>query len=240
MLFRNVFLRFESLNFLHELSVEVLLEAKLVFDLEDLGLVPRFKVLELLIRDRMALLTTDVSHLFALKLRFKQIKLFLCDSLRFMGQILPATIAKTLVLPDVAPVQIRLRGEKLPHDSFVIIAISVHAKILNFGFQLKNFRFEFWDRICLLLNVVESILKFNHLLGSGCQITHLRVLGYFPTTILTKLLLMMAIDLPTLLLHYRAFDNIFQISLNFAANFGNFTFALTIQNFTNIFHVLGL
>jgi hypothetical protein len=128
MLFRNVFLRFESLNFLHELSVEVLLEAKLVFDLEDLGLVPRFKVLELLIRDRMAL-TADVSHLFALKLRFKQIKLFLCDSLRFMGQILPATIAKTLVLPDVAPVQIRLRGEKLPHDSFVIIAISVHAKI---------------------------------------------------------------------------------------------------------------
>ena len=163
-------------------------------------------------------LTTDVRDLFALKLRFKEIKLFLCDSLRFMAQILSTTIAETLVLPDVTPIQIRLRGEKLPHDSFIIIAISVHVKILNFGFQLKNFRFEFGHRICLRFKVVESILKFNHLLGSGSQITHLRVLGCFPTTILTKLLLMMAIDLPTLLLHYRAFDNIFQISLNFAAN----------------------
>jgi hypothetical protein len=99
---------------------------------------------------------------------------------------------------------------------------------LNFGFQLKNFGFEFWHRICLRLKVVESNLKFNHLLGSGGQITNLGVLGYFPTTILTKLLLMMAINLPTLLLHYRAFDNIFQISLNFAANFRNFIFVFRI------------
>ena len=103
MLLRNVFLRFESLNFLHELSIEVLLEPKLVFDFQDLRLVPHLKVLELLVRDSMAL-TTDVRDLFALKLRFKQIKLFLCDSLRFVAQILPATIAKTLVLPDVTAV----------------------------------------------------------------------------------------------------------------------------------------
>ena len=53
-------------------------------------------------------LTTDVRDLFALKLRFKEIKLFLCDSLRFMAQIFSATIAETLVLPDVPPIQIRL------------------------------------------------------------------------------------------------------------------------------------
>ena len=217
MFLRNVFLGFESLNFFHELSIEVLLQPKLVFYFQNLRLVPHLQVLELLVRDSMAL-TTDIRDLFALKLRFKEIKLFLCDSLRFIAQIFSATIAETLVLPEMPPVQIRLRGEKLPHDSFVIIAISVHVKILNFGFQLKNFRFEFGHRICLRLKVVESILKFNHLLGSGGQITHLGVLGCFPTTILTKLLLMMAIDLPTLLLHYRAFDNIFQISLNFAAN----------------------
>ena len=107
MFLRNVFLGFESLNFFHELSIKVLLEAKLVFDLQDLRLVPHLQVLELLIRDSMAL-TTDVRDLFALKLRFKEIKLFLCDSLRFMAQIFSATIAETLVLPDMPPVQIRL------------------------------------------------------------------------------------------------------------------------------------
>ena len=107
MFLRNVFLGFESLNFFHELSIEVLLEAKLVFDFQDLCLVPHLKVLELLVRDSMAL-TTDVRDLFALKLRFKQIKLFLCDSLRFVAQILPTTIAETLVFPNMTPVQIRL------------------------------------------------------------------------------------------------------------------------------------
>ena len=157
MFLRNVFLGFESLDFFHELSIEVLLEPKLVFDFQDLCLVPHLQVLELLVRDSMAL-TTDVRDLFALKLRFKEIKLFLCNNLRFVAQILPTTIAETLVLPNMAPIQIRLRREKLPHDSFVIIAISVHVKILNFGFQLKNLRFEFGNRICLRLKVVDSIL----------------------------------------------------------------------------------
>ena len=45
MFLRNVFLGFESLDFFHELSIEVLLEAKLVFDFQNLRLVPHLQVL---------------------------------------------------------------------------------------------------------------------------------------------------------------------------------------------------
>ena len=41
----------------------------------------------------------------------------------------------------------------------------------------------------------------------------------------------MTIDLPTLLCNYCAFDNIFQVALDFTATFGNFTFLGRIQNF---------
>ena len=98
---------------------------------------PQLELLDLLIRHGM-ILPTYICNLLAFKFGFEKCKFLLCENLTLDREIISATIAETLVIGDMLPVQIGLRGEKLPHDGLVVIAVSIQTQILNFGFQLKN------------------------------------------------------------------------------------------------------